>query len=313
MPRIFLIAFAALAIAQSARAEVPRVVADIAPVHSLVAMVMDGIGTPDLLIEQSAGPHTNAMRPSAAASLQNADLVVWIGKELSPWLTDPLGALAGDAERLALLDLEDTRRHAFRAANAFASGEHGDHAGHGHDGHADEDHSHDGVDPHAWLDPANARQWLTHIARVLSKMDPANARAYEANAARGAAMIADAADTAQAMLAPVQDWPFVVFHDAYQYFEHGFGLRAIGALALGDAVPPGPSRIARIREEIREQGVVCVFSEPQFSDRLVRTVIDGTDARIAELDPLGAALDPGAALYPALILDMAERFRTCLQ
>ena len=350
--------------AQIASAETLSIVTDISPVHGLVSMITDGISEPTLIIDPTASPHMNAMRPSVAAALQEADVVFWVGDALSPWLEDPIETLAPNAVHSALLSVPGIQTLDFRQTDAFGShsdhahDDHGDkdhahdehahdehehdheeashdehdhdhdhdhdheeasHGDHDHDEHAHDDHGHDhahdhsGIDPHAWLSPANAKVWLTHIADTLSERDPANAETYAANAAAAQAAIQTEMDTAQARLSAVIDQPFVVFHDAYQYFEAQFGLQAAGALSLSDAVPPSPSRAADIQTEIRENGVVCVFSEPQFSDGLVNTVIEGTDAKTAQLDPLGADLDLGVAFYPALIRDMTDRFVGCLQ
>ncbi|WP_299787529.1 zinc ABC transporter substrate-binding protein [uncultured Marivita sp.] len=311
---------------QSAWADVPKVVTDIAPIHGLASMVMGDLGAPSMMIEPGTSPHSNAMRPSVAAALQDADVVFWVGEELSPWLHDPIETLGETAQHVALLDLDASRRLASRDIESFSSQEddhghddHGhddhDHDNHGHDDHAEEghDHDHSGTDPHAWLDPQNAQTWVTHIAEVLAERAPENADTYKANAASAVQQIETAVENAQERLSAFQDRPFIVFHDAYQYFETRFGLKASGALSLSDAVPPSPSHVAEIQTRIRETGIVCVFSEPQYSDGLVQTVIDGTEARSVELDPLGVALEPGASFYPDLINDMATRFETCLQ
>lgn len=346
MRRITTLAVLLASTASIARAEVPSIVADIAPVHGLVSMVTGDITTPSMLIEPTASPHSNAIRPSVAAALQDADVVFWIGSDLSPWLEDPIETLAPDAQHSALLSVAGTQTLSFRETNIFASdkddhghdehgdehasdeADHEDHAedaadhddqGHeeheeeAHDDHGDEGHDHSGIDPHAWLSPTNAGVWLTHIAETLSTLDPDNAATYAANADSAKAQIAKEVEAAQTLLTPAQDRPFAVFHDAYHYFEDQFGLEVIGAISLRDAVPPSPAQVAEVQREIRENGVVCVFSEPQFSDALVQTVIEGTDAKTAQLDPVGANLDLGAGFYPALIRDMTDRLVDCLQ
>ncbi len=112
-----------------ARAEAPRVVTDIAPVHSLVAMVMEGVGTPSLLLDPGTSPHSYAMRPSEAAALERADVVVWIGPALTPWLERPLHNIAGRARVLTLLDIAPVQ--------IKIEGHHEDEAHHDDDGHDD--------------------------------------------------------------------------------------------------------------------------------------------------------------------------------
>ncbi|MFW8636987.1 zinc ABC transporter substrate-binding protein [Cribrihabitans pelagius] len=325
-------------IAGAARADVPRVAADILPVHGLVARVMQGLGEPDLVVPPGASPHGYAMRPSEARALNQAGVVFWLGEPLTPWLTDALSELAADAAQVELIEAPGTRVMEARGGTLFAhhdeghgEGHTGDHADDedlhsGDDGHEDDEHkdahggdggepthahAHAGADPHAWLLPENAIAWLDVIAAELAAADPANAEAYAANAAAGKAEIAATAEEVSAALAPVRERAVIVFHDAYQYFEAGFGLRTAGAIALSDAASPSPARIAELRDAAGDLGVACVFSEPQFNPGLVAAVAEGTGAGTAVLDPMGSHLEPGAQFYPALLRDLGQAVAGC--
>ncbi|MFW8596124.1 zinc ABC transporter substrate-binding protein [Cribrihabitans neustonicus] len=335
---------AAAALTGAARAEVPRVAADILPVHGLVARVMQGLGEPDLVVPPGASPHGYAMRPSEARALSQADVVFWLGEPLTPWLTDALSELASDAAQVELISAPGTRVMEVRSGALFAADSDHD-ASDGHDAHADPEvqndqerhaheagheedggqvseeakvsledglaHAHTGADPHAWLLPENALVWLDVVAAELAAADPANAEAYAANAAAGKAEIAAAAEEVSAALAPVRERAVIVFHDAYQYFEAGFGLRTAGAIAMSDAASPSPSRIAELRDAAGELGVACVFSEPQFNPGLVAAVAEGSGAGTAVLDPMGSHLEPGAQFYPALLRDLGQAVAAC--
>lgn len=327
----------------AAFADVPSVAVDIAPVHSLVARVMEGVGTPDLIVQSGASPHEYSLRPSEASALQEADLVFWISPDLTPWLGDAIGTLAPNASVTELLEADGTIELEFREGALFeaheehgdseheehADGEHEEHAdgehkehAHGeehadHKEHAEEDAGHEGHDhgehdPHAWLSPQNAATWLNVIAGQLSATDPDNAGAYFANAAAGRAEIDTLTAEVNAMLEPVRGARFIVFHDAYQYFESAFDFPASGAISISDAADPSPARIAEIRARIAEEGIDCVLSEPQFNAGLVATVLDGTEAGTGVLDPLGSDLEPGPALYPQLIRNLATNLAECL-
>src|SRR6056297_2382718 len=322
---------AGLGFAGAALAETPKVVADITPVHSLVAQVMEGAGTPALLIAPGASPHGYAMRPSEAAALDAAELVFWMGEGLTPWLEGAIDSLAGDAQVIALLGAGETRVLPFREGIAFevhdekghddhshddhgheGHDEHG-HDEHGHDehGHDEHGHGHDGADPHAWLDPTNALAWLDVIAAELAGHDPGNAALYKANAAAAQAEITALEEEIAEQLGPFRDVPFLVFHDAYQYFETRFDISATGAIALGDAADPGPARIAALRVMAEERDIACVFSEPQFDPKLVRTVF-GDDIGHGVLDPLASDAAPGPALYTDILRGMARALTGCL-
>lgn len=300
----------------NAIADVPKVVADIAPVHALVSRVMDGVGSPDLLLGAGQSPHTTSMRPSQAQSLQDAALVVWIGPSLTPWLEKPVETLAGDAVHLGLLDFEQTKRLPYRdmehEGDDHDDADHADHAEHGEGAGGSEEHHHTGMDPHAWLDPGNAGVWMNAIAEALAGLDPDNGAEYRANAAAGSGEIEVLATAIDDRLKPVRGRPFATFHDGFQYFEARFGLVSSGTLTLGAAASPSPARVDHLREVLASQGVSCVFSEPQYDDRLIRAAGEDLPLRVAVLDPLGANLEPGAALYPALLDAIANSILECL-
>ncbi|MFQ5774913.1 MAG: zinc ABC transporter substrate-binding protein [Kiloniellaceae bacterium] len=298
-----------LAAAGRPGAAAPKVVASLKPVHSLVAGVMAGVGEPYLLVQGGATPHAYSLRPSAARALSAADLVVWVGPALEGFLVKPLDALAGRARILTLIREPGMTLRAIRLSGLW---EHEAHAAAEGEGDAGA-RARGAVDPHVWLDPANARRIVEASAAALAELDPGNGAAYRANAARLGARL-DALDAAlRARLAPVKDAPFVVFHDAYQYFERRFALNAVGAFALSPERPPGVRRLARIRARILDLGVACVFAEPQFEPALVRAVSAGAPVRIAALDPLGAALAPGPEAYFRLMEALADNLVACLR
>ena len=293
----------------SVMADVPNVAADIAPVHSLVSRVMDGIGAPKLVVQSGASPHGYRLRPSEAKALQDADLVFWMGEELTPWLDGALKTLASKASITTLMDQEGVILHDFRESVLFEAHDHSDHDDEkDHDDHDD----HGGHDPHSWLSPENAKLWLNIIASKLSVSDPENAATYFMNAAAGQTEIEEMITEVSATLKPVQGGKFVVFHDAYQYFENDFDFYASGAISLSDASDPSPARVAKIQKRIRDEGIQCVLAEPQFKRGLVATVMEGSEATASVIDPLGADLKTGPKLYTQLIINMAKTLRNCL-
>lgn len=311
-----------------AMADTPRVAVDIAPVHSLVARVMQGVGTPDLIVQSGASPHEYSLRPSEARALQEANLVFWVSPDLTPWLSDAIENLALNAKATELLEADGTIELEFRENALFEAHDHPEHDEHDeHDEHADEGkehsehaheedghegHDHGAHDPHAWLSPDNAATWLNVIAAQLSAADPTNAGTYFTNAATAREEMETLKAEVNATLDPIRGGQFIVFHDAYQYFEAAFDFPAAGAISLSDASDPSPARIAEIQARVSDQGIDCVLTEPQFNPGLVATVLDGTDAKTGILDPLGSDLEPGPALYPQLISNLAASLAGCM-
>ena len=304
--------FTALGAASAA----PRVVVTVKPLHSLVAGVMAGVGEPDLIIRGAGSPHTYSLKPSEARLLESAQVIFWVGESLETFMEKPLAVLGARARIVQVMQVPGIMLLAGREGGAWE-----DHAGHddaapgrdarerpAHDGeHVDVTH-----DGHLWLDPANARIIARNAAEVLGQMDPGNRGRYAANADALVARIDGLDAGLKAALAPVRDIPFVVFHDAYQYFEKNYALRAVGSITMSAERKPGARRVKEIRDTIRSLGARCVFSEPQFSSSVLGTLLEGTNAGTGTLDPLGAGLPAGPDAYFTLMRSLGSALAECL-
>jgi zinc transport system substrate-binding protein len=317
-----LVSFATIAalVGSTGIADTPNVAVDIAPLHSLVSRVMAGIEGPKLIIQAGASPHEYQLRPSEAKALQDASLVFWMGEGLTPWMKNAVETLSKNAKKVPLLEVRETNLLEFRENALFEKHDHDDHdEKDDHDDHDDhdkkddhDDHGHGAHDPHAWLSLENAKTWLNLIAAELSTADPENAGTYFANAASGRMEIDSLAIEINEILDPVRGKSFVVFHDAYQYFEKSFDFPSAGAISLSDASDPSPSRVAKIQGRVKNEKVTCVLAEPQFNPGIVDTVLSGTDAKTGIIDPLGSELELGPELYSHLMRNIAKTLAGCL-
>ena len=303
-----------------------NVVASVKPVHSLVSGVMEGAGKPDLIVQGSASPHTYSLKPSQAQQLEDADLVFWMGHELESFLEKPLEAIATSAHVVELIDSSNLKKIKMREGGMFDAHAHDEHEGHDdhdeHEGHDDHDeheghddhhdHGHGEFDIHVWLDPENAKVLVNEIKLALIEKDPSNASIYEANSKKINLKLDQLIDEVSAKLESEKGKGYVVFHDAYQYFEERFGMSAVGSITVSPEVVPGANRIRELKEKIVDLNATCVFSEPQFEPKLVSTVIEGTQANTGVLDPLGASIKDGPELYFTLIRNMANSLQDCL-
>lgn len=322
--------------AQAAAKSETAVVASILPVHSLVAGVMEGVSRPTLLVPGGASPHSFALRPSDARRLEAAQAVFWVGPAMETFLVRPLTALARGAVVVSLAEAEGVTRLSFREGGPWAGHDHdqgGDHKAdkdheqdaahrdekeHDHE-HAKEaahdrerEHADHGIDAHIWLDPLNAVAFVAAIAEAMERVDPINKAVYAANAARITKKLRALDTELRATLAPATGKRYIVFHDAYQYFEAHYGLTPAGSITVSPERSPGAKRLVEIRERIRTEKAVCVFAEPQFEPKLIRTVVQGTGARTATLDPIGARLKPGPDAYFTLMRNLAKDLTACL-
>jgi zinc transport system substrate-binding protein len=304
LPSIALCLLTWTCVASAAASPPPVVVASITPVHSLVAAVMENVGSPTLLLPSGASPHTASLRPSDAAVLQRADVVFWVGEAMETFLAKPLAVLAARARIVALADSPGMVLLPPRGGGAWDRHDHDESVGDGGERHS--------TDMHIWLDPVNAIVMADAIASALTEVDPAHAGAYAANVAALRRRLQALDEDLRAELRPVAGKPYVVFHDAYHYLEARYGLSPVGAITISPDRAPGARTLADIRNRIASSGALCVFREPQFEPALVGTAVAGTPARVAVLDPLGADLAPGPDAYFTLMRRLAGSLSTCL-
>jgi zinc transport system substrate-binding protein len=291
-------------LALPAFAEPPRVVADIAPVHALVSQVMEGVATPLLLLDQSDSPHAALMRPSQARMLAEADLVIWVGPELSPWLARSIAGL-GTADSLVLMDdpastLRDLEPPAGMADEEEAHG-------------AEDLHDHGARDPHLWLSVDNARAWLGVFAEDFAARDPENAETYRANASRAQAEIDALAARIDATLAPYAGAEIITFHAALGYFGDRFATTIAGSVRPGDAASPSAAALAALRDLVAEHNIACAFGEPGFDPGLIAAIAGETGLKIGTLDPTGVLQSPGPGHYAATLQAVADNIVACIE
>ena len=318
---IFVVLFAG---SLAANAEI-KVVTTIKPLHSLISNVMDGVGEPSLIIEGSTSPHSFVLKPSHAKMIEQADIIFWIGEDIETFMEKPLESIAKNARKISFMELASIEKLRFREENIFDHDDHDDH-GHGEDkdhddhghgekkdhddhGHGHEGHHHGEFDAHIWLDPANAKEMLHEIAHELADLDPDNASKYESNADQAIKSIDKMIKDIDTNIN--KDARFIVFHDAYQYFETRFGVVTAGALTLNTDVLPGAKQISEIQEVIEERDIKCIFSEPQFNPKIIETIAKDAGIKTGVLDPLGSIFDANKMQYFKLINDLGNKLKDC--
>lgn len=302
----------------------PRVLVSIKPIHALVAGVMRDVAYPDLLIRGTTSPHAYALRPSDARKLHRAHLFFWIGPELETVLTRVIDTLPDSVEHVALLSspslhrlpnrmdgphahgtqahgtqAHDIRAHDQTASTAPSDTPHGNHPTH--------------WDPHIWLNPDNATIVVTLIEQRLSARFPHYAPIFQANAANLRQRLHQLDHTLKQRLIPVQRIPFVVYHDAYHYFEQHYRLHTVSAVTLHPGRPSSAKRIRALRTVLKTAKPVCLFIEPQFRTATVQSLIENFPITVATLDPLGANLDEGETHYVQLLRTLTDNLIACLQ
>jgi zinc transport system substrate-binding protein len=277
-----------------------NVIVSVAPLHSLVAGVMGDTGTPVLLLPPGSSPHSYSLRPSQAQALQDAAIVFRVSRGLETFLEKSLETVATNAEIVAVVETRGLTLLGYRTTNGevISTGQ-------------TRLHEHD-QDPHIWLDPVNAQKIVGAIAAALGAADRRNSATYRRNAVRMQARLEALNSDLSAALAPLIDVPFITFHDGFQYLEFRYKLNSAGFLTTSPDLPAGAGRMATIRTDIEAGKIACVFSEPQFNAQAIDTLIEGTDARHAVLDTLGADFNPGPELYFEMMAQNLAAITECL-
>ncbi len=304
-----------MAIACSAIAEI-KVVVSSKPAHALVALVMGNTGTPAVLVNGAASPHAYAMRPSDAQSVNGAAVFFRISEGLEPFTTKLVKSLPKSVQLVTLQEAPGVTVFDRREGGAFEAHAHGVHKTHGRGGGkkgTGTEDAEDETDPHIWLSPRNAIAMVYHIAAILGDADAANAVAYKNNAAVAVAKLQALDDNLERELTPYAGKPFVVLHDAYQYFEQRYGLTAVASIALNPETAPSGNRLSAVRKKIADTGAPCVFAEPGMQPKVVAAVIEGSNAKSVVLDPEATRLTPGAALYEELMRGLVNGFKQCFE
>ena len=287
---MFLLAFGTTAI----HAEVPRVVTSIAPVQGLVAEIMAGVGTPELLLSEAISPHDFAMRPSLARAIGDADVIFYIGQHMEPWLEKALQSRAQNDLVVALGDMPSQNRLEARELSNF--------------GAAHDDHDHDQVfDPHMWLDPENALLWLDVIASVLEIADPENKALYRSNLEQTRAEIAATTLSLKSGFAALENIEIIVTHDSLQYLEAAFGLNVIGAFTASDGQASGARNMSDLLQHLDSN--TCIVEDLTHPSRIAASL--PADINHVVVDPMGYAAVGQTGHYSKMLLDIAQSLMKC--
>lgn len=298
-----------------------KVVVTTKPVHALAAAVMAGVAEPKLLIDGAGSPHTFTLKPSDAKLVNEAQVLLRVSEGLEPFTIKMVAALPKSVRVVTLAGAPGLTLLPQREGGPFEAHEHGKAKGpaqkHSHD-HA---HAHgsgstakaaDGIDGHLWLDPGNAKTMAVHMAEELAAVAPEHAQALRKNASELAQRIDQLDAELGEMLKPIAGKSYIVFHDAYQYLERRYGLTPAGSVTVNPDVPPSAKRLTELRRKIASLKAACVFAEPQFTPKVIDTIVEGTSARRGTLDPLGAGIPAGPGHYFAMMKAMASDLRACL-
>ena len=292
------------------------IITTIKPIDSLVSAVVGDTGKTISLIPSETSPHEFRLKPSDARALQNGNIIFYISPHLETSIVKVFETLPKNIKIINLMEETGIEHLSIRDNEAWELHDHHDDKKHDdHDKHAQKDEHDDHKskdDVHIWLDPENAIKIIKKVNTELSFFFPENAEIYDENATKIINKIKTLKKQLKKELLPIKDKPYIVFHDAYQYFEKTFQLNAVGSIALEDDIASSPKQISFIKNKIIKSKASCIFQEPQFDNKLVKTVIEGTQAKIGTLDPLGFGIKEKEDFYLQLLRNMSKNLKECL-
>lgn len=308
--RIYFLLFILLGISLNAGAVVPNVVVTIKPIHSLVVGVMAGVKTPALLMSGERSPHTQPLAPNEVRQINAAQVIIWIGPPYETPLRRVIESAKNCQHVITLFNKPGMKLYPVRQGGLWGSHDHSHDACEKSEHDADHHHDHDTSSPdgHLWLDPHNAKVIVKVVTKKLSAIDPQHKAIYMANSQKVIKRLEDLDQELKALLTPVKNKPYVVYHDGTQYFDRRFKTKGMGVLIGDGYYGINAQHFLQILEYIRVQKVKCVFTEPQFPTDKIHSLMDKTGTRIETLDYLGVGLEPDEDAYFLMMRQLAGAF-----
>jgi len=180
-------------------------------------------------------------------------------------------------------------------------------AAHHHDeekDHQKERHDHGVLDPHVWLSPPLVMVQARNILTALQEVDPAHHAVYEANYKAFITMLVNLDGELRSIFSGKQGLQFMVFHPAWGYFAHAYGLKQVPIEIEGKE--PKPAQLKKLIDHAREHQIKVVFVQPQFSSKSAEQMAKEIGGQVAFVDPL-------ALNWAENLREVATKFKTVLK
>lgn len=273
------------------KTEAINVLASIKPLQLIAQAVTTGVADTRVLLPAGSTPHDYALKPSDLMRVYKTDLLLWLGAPFEPYLAKPVKMRS--VTDLAVLNFDDAMVQE-------------QHAGHDHGGHG-----HLYGDPHVWFGPDEALAIAQSLVDILVQRDAANATQYQANLEmfRNRLMLLD--KELRVRFSGASNKGYLVYHDAYSYFENHYGLAHVAEVTDQPESKPGAKSLLQLRKLILNEDAACLFIEPQSDPGIVSLLRENSKLKIYQLDPLATDFDVTAEGYLAFLRHTADRFGEC--
>lgn len=300
-------------------AQAVEITVSIPPLAGIIAPLLDKDDKLTVLLEPGVSPHGFQLKPSHLRQLQHSDLIVMVGTPVDAWLQK--AAARHSQAVLQLAALQGVETLPVREGGIWLSAQEKDEPPHAHEDEHDHGDAHDAhrINGHLWMSLENARLLVLAVSQKLQQLKTQQAGSVQQRTDAWLARLQAVDVEIETALQPHRQAPFLVLHDAYQYFEKRYQLKGIGTLALNPEIAPSLKRVQSLRQAIVEQNVKCIFKEPQFPAKRVTSVVSGLPVKIGNLDPMGVYDAAGQRVevvyrpYDTWLLQLSAAFADCLQ
>lgn len=282
-----------------------NIISSVKPIAFITQAISDGVTNTDILLPDGTSPHTYSLKPSDLAKIKTAELIIWVGEDLETFMPTVLKNIDKN-KQIELMDIPTIKSLLRTSTN-----NHDQQKAHTHNNDSNHDH-HGECDEHIWLSPKIANEIAQAVHDKLISIYPDKKDIFDENLNEFTVKLAETEQNIAKKLINVQNSGYFVFHDAYGYFESQFGLKNLGSFTINPAVQPGVQTVYAIKRELKEHQAVCVFREPQFSPAVIEKIVNGTDVRIGELNPLGTDITLSKNAYSQFLLKLTQQLLDCL-
>ena len=314
------------------QAQALTVTVSIPPLAGIIAPLLAPEDRLVILLKNGVSPHGFQLKPSHVKALQESDLILSVGTPVDSWVEKSVQRANKPA--LAMAELKGVERLVLREGGLWEDKhDHGHEHGHDHESQDEpvSDHEHENrherheeseqqyvedrnLDGHIWMSPHNAKLLIHAVSEQLQAQRPEQKQSIQQRTQAWLIQLDKADQRIAERLQAVQSEPFLVLHDAFQYFERRYGLNGAGSIRLNPELAPSLKRVQELRERVKTGYVTCLFKEPQFPEKRVLSVVSGLDIRLGSLDPMGTSYSVGQPFmaYDAFLEALAEQFSSCL-
>ena len=308
-----------------------QIVTTIKPIHSLITKIVGDTVVVEYLVQGKSSVHNYQLKPSQIKILSQAKILFYVGGPIDSYLISFLRSNSQikkihllNYPKLITLEAIETEEEGHHHSLEEEEEHHHsleEEEEHHHSLEEEEEHHHSFIasskdakikDPHIWLATENAKVILQIIYQELIKLYPKQQNIFERNLSTAIKEMVVLKENISKRLAPIQNENYLVFHNAYRYFENEYNLNsALSVYGLNQQSSFSAKRWQKIISKIKQQNISCILGEVQFDKKIVNTLSEKYSLKTGNLDPIGSLVPAGKNAYNQTMLNIANELVNC--